>query len=1239
MTDSTLTDLIRNYSSENLAKFFRWKSRDFAPTKESINHISEEGFQDIQKLGEIQFSNKDQLLVCSIKVTKDLTERSGKKAQFELAKKILKYYQDLYDGIFVFHDANGNFRFSLIYANYYGTRKSFSNYRRFTYYVSPQLTNKTFKQRVGDGDFSSLERIKDAFSVEKVTKEFYQEISYWYFWACQQVRFPEAAEREENGRQVSVIRMITRLIFIWFMREKGLVPAQLFDRNTVSKWLKDLESQGSSYYLAILQNLFFATLNTKVKNRQFRSSVKGFNGYNPDFDNPYKYRHQAMFAQPERLEEYFREIPFLNGGLFDCLDNKRQGDYFDGFSDVKKNQPYVPNQLFFSPEQPADFNNELGTKNQKFKVKGLFEILGSYNFTIDENTADDKDVALDPELLGRVFENLLASFNPETSTTARKATGSYYTPREIVDYMVDESLKAYLRQNFQNLPEVDQNLDWLLSPQVEGNPFTAKQCERIVRMVENVRIVDPAVGSGAFPMGVLNKLVLILSKLDPHGNLWERAQLDSVAQIPDPQIRAEVQSKIRRSFQEKNHDYGRKLYLIQKCIYGVDIQQIAVEIAKLRFFISLLVDETVDREKDNWGIEPLPNLDFKIMQGNSLISVYEGIDLGPRGGIEPSQPGLYADQGEKAELIRLLRDKKAQYQGESDHNNKQALQKEIDKYLLDIFKVNALEQRQDYASRLAFIDRKYQSIPDPKTREKLKAIEKEKVSKEMGINLNDSGRTLNKYSTQHIKRDFFPWGLYFAEVFAEKGGFDIVLGNPPYIGEKGHKELFELVKKADLKEFYMGKMDYFYFFFHLALNLSRPEGHIAFISTNYYPTATGAVKFRRDLNERATIKKLVNFNELKIFETAQGQHNMISLLSKGADPDTIADTCIVKRNGFGSPEILNQIINWQDDQTEYFRVPQSYLYDGEDFQIRVRGTKNNRDDPLQAILNNMRSQGTPLGTLCNINQGIVTGADKVSKKHIEKFHIDANKGDGIFVLSKEELLNFPLTIKEKQRLEPWFKNSDINRWVTSRLTSERVLYLDRSSLAKPNIISHLERFRSILSKRREVENGVIDWWQLQWPRSHSIFIGEKIVAPQRSKTNTFGYNEIPWFASADVYFITKKDKDISLKYILSLLNSKLFYLWLYHRGKRKGETLELYQKPLSEVPIKKISIEDQKPFVDIVNRILDLMYSDNFQMDKQKQEQVKALEEKIDQLVFKLYGLSDTEIQFVKHTGEQKNEQ
>lgn len=1231
MTNPKATALIQSYSDENLWKFFNDRNHSLTRSFERIPDLQHSpDYSEIRKLGEMEFSVSERLMVCSIAVAHSLNERSGKKAQYELAKQILKQHGFDSDGIFVFHDPEGNFRFSLIYSDFVGNKRKDSNYRRFTYYVSPQLTNKTFLQRVGDGDFSSLEKIKEAFSVEKVTKEFYQEISYWYFWACQQVRFPEAAEKEDNGRQVAVIRMITRLIFIWFMREKGLVPAQLFDLNTIKSWLKELGEQSSSYYLGILQNLFFATLNTETKNRQFRSEIRGLNGYNPDFGNHTKYRHQNLFTDPTQIDDYFRDIPFLNGGLFDCLDNPDQGDYFDGFSDIKKNQPAVPNKIFFASEQPADFNKELGTANQKYKVKGLMQILSTYNFTIDENTVDDKDVALDPELLGRVFENLLASFNPETSSTARKATGSYYTPREIVDYMVDETLKAYLQKQLTTVSDLEKKINWLFSKEKEGNPFTPDEVKHIVELVESVRIVDPAVGSGAFPMGALNRLVLMLDKLDPQGNLWEQAQLAPTVFIPDFQIREKVQSDIRKAFKEKNHDYSRKLFLIQKCIYGVDIQQIAVEIAKLRFFISLLVDETVNKDKDNWDIKPLPNLDFKLMQGNSLISLYEGIDLGPRGGYVVKQEGLFENLGEKGLLINEFKSKKELYQYASDHQAKQQLQKEIDQLLVRMFNLNTLDQRQDYASRLRAIDRKYQPVPDLKTRENLKAIEVDKVSKEMGINVSESGRALNQYSAKQMRRDFFPWGLYFAEVFAEKGGFDVVLGNPPYIGEKGHKELFEEVKRANLKQFYLGKMDYFYFFFHLALDLCRQAGHVAFISTNYYPTATGALKLRKDLHDRTTVYKLINFNELKIFETAMGQHNMITLLSKGKEVDIVAETSITERAGSASNEILVEIINGEDKNTKYFKVSQEEIFDGEDFQIRIQGVGSLVQSDLQTILNKMKSKGVQLGSLCNVNQGIVTGADKVSNRHVTKYKISSKIGTGIFVLNEREISNIKLFQSEKQVIKPWFKNSDVKRWATNNHTNENILYLDRSSSHHPNILNYLDPYKKVLLNRREVENGVIDWWQLQWPRSESIFLKEKIVAPQRSSRNTFGYNEIPWFASADVYYITQIDKNVNLKYILALLNSKIYYLWLYHRGKRKGETLELYQTPLSQVPIPKISDKYQTPFIQAIDEILRLAYSADYSSNKSKQEKVGEIERSINQLTYSIFDLSDAEIEFIE---------
>ena len=256
MSREILENIIEDFNPEKFVRFFRDKNRAFAPRKEELNQYGNDNLRNGVKLGEIGFSGSEQIIICAFETTQSLSERSGKKAQYKEGKKILKDSQSD-AGIFIFYDQKGNFRFSLIYANYLGKRRDWSVFRRFTYFVGNDLTNKTFKQRIGDGDFSSLEKIKDAFSVEKVTKEFYEDIANWYFWAVQHSAFPKDAEAEENGRNIAVIRLITRMIFIWFMREQGLVPKDLFEEENIAAILKCISSEGSTYYHAILQNLFW----------------------------------------------------------------------------------------------------------------------------------------------------------------------------------------------------------------------------------------------------------------------------------------------------------------------------------------------------------------------------------------------------------------------------------------------------------------------------------------------------------------------------------------------------------------------------------------------------------------------------------------------------------------------------------------------------------------------------------------------------------------------------------------------------------------------------------------------------------------------------------------------------------------------------------------------------------------------------------------------------------------------
>jgi hypothetical protein len=291
--------------------------------------------------------------------------------------------------------------------------------------------------------------------INELNKKFYKEIANWYFWAVKSVKFPKDAEKDDATRNAtSVIRLITRLIFVWFIKEKGLVPEELFDERKLKEMLDFSNPKKSTYYKAILQNLFFATLNTEMgADRMFRR--ENTKGQDPDYLMSNFYRYKRYFKNPDEALKLFAQIPFLNGGLFECLDKEiEKGNVIriDGFSDREDNPLQVPDDLFLmEKEKEIDLNDIYDTTNKKYKVRGLIPIFNSYKFTIEENTPIEEEIALDPELLGKVFENLLAAYNPETGTTARKQTGSFYTPREIVNYMVDEALLAYLESSLSDL--------------------------------------------------------------------------------------------------------------------------------------------------------------------------------------------------------------------------------------------------------------------------------------------------------------------------------------------------------------------------------------------------------------------------------------------------------------------------------------------------------------------------------------------------------------------------------------------------------------------------------------------------------------------------------------------------------------------------------------------------------------------------------------------------------------------
>ena len=929
-----------------------------------------------------------------------------------------------------------------------------------------------------DEDISSVKasshgKLWESFNFEPINKKFYLELVESFSLLVHHLE-------SDFGKKASVMfttRLIGRLLFIWFLKKKNLV------NNDISYLEINGHSNQDEFYKNSLEILFFHVLNQEIAERS-----------NND-----------------------KSTPYLNGGLFD----------------INSTDFYKDPKLTF----PNGFFNY------------LFNTLNKYNFTVDESSPEFQHVAIDPEMLGRIFESLLAEqIDDLTGNNKKKATGAFYTPREIVSYMCEESVIQLLKSKIPYTPDRDRRIDELVrlpealfrdqdsNKRRDWKPYIESIIEALEGSDTNdpITILDPAVGSGAFPMGMLHILVKIFSRLD---------------------VKYEKNiSKLKRN-------------ILSKSLYGVDIEPTAIEICRLRAWLSIIVDTTPGEL-----IEPLPNLDFKFASANALISLDDD-----------RQKTFFTDSQLKEKLMSI---------------------------------------RADYFnSNKKIIKAKLQS-------EYIKLTHNE--------DLFDSKRTkqLKSYKPFDISACS---EFYDPELHHGVNSFDIVIGNPPYIGEKNHKEIFKLVKESELGLYYQGKMDYFYFFFHLAINLTNPQGIISFITTNYYPTALGAKKLREDLKNRTTIRRLINFNEFRIFKSALGQHNLITILSKENNSSLETEITIADKNKDNNNDsALTNILNSDPKLSTSYKTNQEELYDGNEFYIRFNNNSSESDVAIQSLLNKIKSEGILLKNIFNVNNGIFSGSDRlnIDKKNKYNIKIDSDNA-GIFILTNDEINKLQLDINEKELIKPFFKNSDIHRYIASVTNSINLInlrYTDRPNINNfPNIKKYIEIFKPLLEDRPKTgtlesafNNGF--WYVLSTSRKLN-FDGPKIIFPQRSKINTFAYNEIPWYGSADIYYITSSENSngINLKYILALLNSRLFYLWLYHRGKRKGDTLELYGIPISEIPIKIVDESIQEKFVNLVDQII-LRKQDNADSD------ISIIQKNIDSLIYEIYSLNNDDILLIENS-------
>lgn len=1039
---------------------------------------------------------------------------------------------------------------------------------------------------------------QEVFNVNVLNKKFYQELSNWYFWAVKHVTFPNMPTmndvqekfgvidqqklddliQEHNAK--NVIRMLTRLLFAWFIKEKKLIPEDLFDLDSLQQdILKDISpyhevgtmftdaNKDSVYYKAILQNLFFATLNCPIKTDGLDNRTRGFrgDGYGQNRGIDYLMRYKTHFKNPDKFLEMMNQtVPFLNGGLFECLDDKFSNTYIDGFSDqmTKGEKLVVPDYLFFGIKENVDLSADYGVKNKAAKaasVNGLINILKSYKFTITENTPIEEDVALDPELLGKVFENLLASYNPETKTTARKQTGSFYTPREIVNYMVDESLISYLKNNLLNEDEVYQEIDsnqtnWLgneekvrqleLTDKIRKsyysgtteqldkdlhqlfsfdtiNPFEENEAlqKQIIKALDKCTILDPACGSGAFPMGALQKMVHVLHKVDPNGQEWKQRQIDKVniaierlEEIEDSQIREqsikdlELQKHdIEDAFENNELDYGRKLFLIENCIYGVDIQSIATQISKLRFFISLVVDQKIDSKKDNFGIRPLPNLETKFVAANTLI----GID-------KPSHQYILYDTPEV-----------------------KALEKELKKIRHKLFSAKTKDTKLKYRQ---------------KDEELRNAIAEELIKSGWA---NDTAENLASWDPydQNASSPFFdPEWMFDISI-----GFDVVIGNPPY--KQVSKGMFSKEQYPYSEGKDKGKQNLYKVFVEVSKKLSKEYSGTASLIVQSSLLCDLSSTYTRELLLKDTvIDEIIEFP--KTAPTKEGQ----------VFENVLQGTCIFRIINRTPLPNHSFIISTNNDVTtlkkmEYESIIQNSLFDlyPETYYIPLvkKGDFNpinevkNSSKPLKEYLKSINQGDINLTSSKNYFTHELTEVKLLRGKNIQRYYLDDDVDEYVMPHFKSDKVEFNLINQflvcqeitgttDKYRLH-FCKTSKNTKYLfghtANKLDIKNNAYLD--SL----VVILNSKFLDWLFRKTSTNNHVMGYEIVQFPIPNNIQNSTKLL-------NLF----------YSLFHFLSPSKSRHINYYEVILNAIVYNLYFHEHMKEKDiDVIPFIEKDIEAV--------------------------------------------------------------------------
>ncbi|GAA9837450.1 class I SAM-dependent DNA methyltransferase [Helicobacter pylori] len=946
-------------------------------------------------------------------------------------------------------------------------------------------------------------------------------------------------------------------------------------------------------------------------------NFKDFNALNtPLFEVLAKKNNEREIKEDKILGK----IPYLNSSLFDKTPLESNGHEIRSL----KNEP-----LEIYPKSILKKDKDYQKEKDLPLLKYLFTFLHVYDFTttpkdIKDNKNTSESRLINPSVLGLVFEKLNGY-----------KEGSFYTPSFITSYMCKESITTIVLDKFNQKYNIEcKNLEELRN-YLTNTSYKEDKRKEYLQLLLTLRVCDPAVGSGHFLVSALNEMVFIAYEL----GLIASLPLGATLELENDEILIKISNKSfiytrPSSEKEQSHHIQKELFelkesIIENCLFGVDINPNSCEITKLRLWIELLKYSyyIFEEGKNTNALETLPNIDINIKCANSLISrfsLHDDLKKIPniKAKIQEYKDlvAQYKDPNplyplNKADLINKIQDLKNTFSLTlKDPKTKAELEKAIEKHI---------KKYNDFAlDDKSLLDGLNYFIPSLFGTPKLSPKEEEEAFASYG-RIRALRKKLDDALSGREYQNAFEWRFEFPEVLNDEGdflGFDCIIGNPPYIKEGGNKELFASTKRLRT---YQGKMDIWYHFVGIGLEILKQNRVLSFIATNNWTTNAGAEKLRNILLRETQFISLIDFGDYRVFESADIQ-TMIMCFKKIISPNQYFfdyRKIIAKK-----PSDTNRITLLQRKECE------GNLYLNAKIEKKNLINKTLFFSHFDSIFNTILKNAILFLNKKEITNGIHPHYDRINKKINEKFSNQFFNGEGIFVLSEAEKNNLKLSQKEMKLLKPSYETAEIMKYLTLSQNQHWIIYTDssfknpKSMDDYPNLKKHLDRFKEVITSDNKP-------YGLHRARDERFFTGNPriIVLRKCAKEPIFSYVNFDCYVSATFYII--KTKRFDSKFLVGLLNSLLIRFWLKHRGKVQGNNYQIDKEPLMNIPLIKIT-KSNKPTADKIIALVDKILA---LKEKDPKANTQRSEKEIDALVYQLYNLTDEEIKIIEEGQEIKS--